>query len=336
MAVSTYRSRRLSTTLIFIASAAITFEASGASPADRWSPRQPVEVVVSFAPGGAGDRLARTLQKIFQEHRLVTTVLVANKPGGAGNVAWSYLESREGGGNHIALITPTIMTNYITGRSKYNYSDFTPIASLFSEHVVFTVQANSPVKDWNDLTARLRKDPSSITLASTSREGAAPLIFSLALKEAGIDPKAIKLVVFGSASQALAAVLGGHADVNLSTPESVKAHLSGNTVRVLAISSQQRISQGQLAEVPTLSELGINVSFKSWRAVLGPCNMTAPQVSYWDGVFSRMTAAEEWGKALAFQDATNEYRNSSDTRIYLKAQYDQLRLILTELGLSSK
>ncbi len=315
--------------MLFVSTATI-----GAAPPEQWFPKQPVEIVVSFAPGGAGDRLARTLQRNFQDRRLLQTVLVTNKPGGAGNVAWSYLEARESAGNCIALITPTIMTNYITGRSQYNYSDFTPIASLFSESVVFTVRVDSSIKDWKDLAARIRKDPTSITLASTSREGAAPLIFAMAMKEAGLDPKALKLVIFNSSGQALTAVLGGHADVNLSTPESIKAHVGGNTVRVLAISSQQRVAHGPLAGVPTLSELGTSVSFRSWRAVIGPRSLPAPQIAYWDDVFSKITATEEWGKEITSQDAANEYRNSIDSRTYLKGQYDQLRLILTELGLA--
>jgi len=60
---------------------------------------------------------------------------------------------------------------------------------------------DSPIKDWKDLTARISKDPSSISLASTSRVGAAPLIFAMAMKEAGLDPKALKLAVFNSSGR---------------------------------------------------------------------------------------------------------------------------------------
>src|SRR5690606_28357845 len=101
-----YRGRRLGAAFLFVAWGATAFDASGAAPA---SPQQPVEIVVAFAPGGAGDRLGRMLQKTLQQSRLVPTVLVINKPGGAGNIAWSYLESRAGVGTTLALTTPTIM-----------------------------------------------------------------------------------------------------------------------------------------------------------------------------------------------------------------------------------
>lgn len=304
------------------------------SASAQWTPKQPVEIVVPFAPGGAVDRIARTLQRIFQDKRLVPNTLVVNKPGGAGNVGWSYLDKHEGSGNHIAVITPTIMTNYITGRSQYNYSDFTPLAQCFTESVSFAVRTDSPIRDWNDLVARMRTDPGSVTLASSNREGAAPLTFAMAIKEAGIDPKSMKLVVFNSASQAAIAVMGGHADVVLSIAETVKPHLRENRVRVLAISAPRRPAEGPFASVPTLSEQGVNVSFRSWRGIIGPRNMSAAQIAYWDEVLARLVATEEWNKELPLYDATNEYQNSAGTRAYLKAQYEQLKAILTELGLA--
>lgn len=313
----------------------VLFGAAGiGTAAAQWAPKQPVEIVVGFSPGGAVDRIARTLQRIFQDRRLVFSSVVVNKPGGAGNVGWAYLDQHEGDGHYIAVTTPTIMTNHITGRSQYNYTDFTPIAQFFTESVAFAVRADSPIRDWSDLMARMRKDPASVTLASSSREGAAPLTFAMAIKEARIDPKAMKLVVFASAGQAVIAAVGGHADVVLSIAETVKLQLRENRVRILAISAPKRPAEGPLAAVPTLIEQGVNVAFRSWRGVLGPRNMPPAQIAYWDDVFTKMVATEDWNKELALYDAANEYQNSAGSRAYLTAQYEQLKAILTELGLA--
>jgi putative tricarboxylic transport membrane protein len=156
----------------------------------------------------------------------------------------------------------------------------------------------------------------------------------MAIKDAGIDPKSMKLVVFNSAGQAVMAAVGGHADVVLSITETVKPQLQENRVRILAISAPKRPAEGPLATVPTLIEQGVNVAFRSWRGVLGPRNMPPAQIAYWDAVFARMVATEDWKKELALYDAANEYQNSAGSRVYLKAQYDQLKAILTELGLA--
>jgi len=300
----------------------------------QWTPEQPVEIISANSPGGGVDRIARSLQRILHERKLVPRSIVVNKPGGAGAVAWTYLDRQEGNGHYLAVATPTIMTNHITGRSTYNHTNFTALAHLFTESVAFAVRFDSPIKNWADLMARMKKDPASVTLASSSREGAAPLTFAMAAKQAGINPRQTKLVVFNSTGEAVTALLGGHVTVTLTIAGAVSGHLSENKVRILATSASKRASYGPFAVVPTLMDQGVSVSFRSWRGILGPRNMPAAQVAYWDNAFARMVATEEWEKELATYDGANEYQNSTKARAYFETQYDQLKLILSDLGLA--
>lgn len=302
--------------------------------AAQWSPRQAVEIVVPFAPGGAVDRISRRMQSIFQDHKLVPNTIVSNRPGGAGNVGWTYLGQQAGSAHFLVVTTPTIMTNYIAGRSKFNYTDFTPLAQLFAESVAFVVAPDSPIKDWNDLVARMRKDPASVSLGSSNREGAAPLTFAMAIKAAGIDPRKMKLAVFNSASQAVTAAMGGHVDVSLSIAATAKGHVLDNRLRALATSAPKRPAEAPYSSVPVLAELGANVSFRSFRGILAPRNLGAAEVAYWDQVFAKMVATEEWEKEVAAADATSEYLDSTKTREFFKAQYEQLKGIMTEIGLA--
>lgn len=296
--------------------------------------KQPVEIIIPFAPGGAIDRIGRSLHRIFHEKRLSPNAIVVNKPGGAGNVAWAYLDKYERSGNHIAVVTPTMMTNHIMGRSQYNYTDFTPVAKFYSESVAITVRADSPIRGWNDLIAQLKANPASITFASSNREGAAPLTFAMAMKEAGIDPRLMKLVVFNSAGDAVLAAMGGHVDVALTIADTVKAQLGEKRVRVLAISASRRPAHEPFSAVPTLAEHGVNVSFRSWRGLLGPRNMSVAQLAYWDQVLARTVATEEWTRELATYDTVNEYLNSAESRVFLQGQYEQLKMILTATGIT--
>ena len=260
--------------------------------------KQPVEIIVPFAPGGAIDRIGRTLQRIFQEMRVGPNAILVNKPGGAGNVAWAYLDKQERSGNCVAIMTPTIMTNHIMGRSQYNYTDFTPLAKFYSESVAITVRAESPIRGWNDLMAKVQANPASITFASSNREGAAPLTFAMVMKEAGIDPRLMKLVVFNSAGEAVVAALGGHVDVALTIADTVRSQLQDGRVRVLALSASRRAAQEPFSAVPTLAEHGVGVSFRSWRALVGPRNMSAAQLAYWDEVLAKTIASEAWTREL--------------------------------------
>lgn len=336
MQMNVRKSTLLHSSSVRFAVAGLLLLAPSAWAQAQWAPSQPVEIVVGFAPGGGSDRSARKLQRLLQEKNFLTNVVVVNKPGGAGTVGWAYLDQHSGNGHYISVATPTLLTNHITGRSKYNYTDFTPIARLFTESAAFAVRADSPIKDWKDLVARLRKDPSAVALGSGTREGAAALAFAMAVKAAGADPKKTKLVVFNSAGEAVTAALGGHIDMAVVTSEGVKGHLGENRMRVLAISAAMRPTAGPFAAVPTLTEQGINVVFGGWRVVLAPGGIGPQQVAYWDSVFARLTATEEWKQELERSDARNEYLSSTETRRFLDAQYKPLKELMSELGLAKQ
>ena len=104
--------------------------------------------MVGSAPGGSNDKTARTVEKTLIEKRLLpTTLTVINKPGGGGNIALTYVSQKAGDAHYLAVATPSLLTNHITGSSPLNYTDFTPIASLFNDYIVFAVnptQASRP------------------------------------------------------------------------------------------------------------------------------------------------------------------------------------------------
>lgn len=84
-----------------------------AAPANSasWSPQKNVEIVVGVAAGGALDITAREVQRIWTDQKLVgVSHTVLNRPGGAGAVAWAYLNtSRKGDGHALSFASPTLL-----------------------------------------------------------------------------------------------------------------------------------------------------------------------------------------------------------------------------------
>lgn len=112
-----------------------------------WRPERPIEIVVPAGAGGSIDGTARLVQRILQNNRIVDTpVLAVNKAGGGGAIALNYLDQRSGDGHYLLTSTMSLMTNHILGRSKVTYTDYTPLATLFSEYMTFVVRPDSPLK----------------------------------------------------------------------------------------------------------------------------------------------------------------------------------------------
>ncbi len=300
-----------------------------------WKPDKPIEIIVGTGVGGGQDKSARTVQKILQERRLVDVpVTVVNKPGGGGAVGWTYLNQHAGDGNIIYVGNPTLLTNHIVGRSPISYTHVTPLAILLSESVAISVLPDSPFKVGKDLLARLKKDTASVSVAVGSSLGSTNHIaMALLAKAAGGDARRLKTVVFQGGGEAMTALLGGHIDVNSSAANNVVPHQEAGKLRVLGVASPRRLG-GVLADVPTWQEQGVNALVTNWRMVAGPKGMSAAQIAYWDGVLTKLTQSGEWKKDLATNLFEDTYRNSAATERYLRAEYEQFRTALSEVGMA--
>jgi len=316
--------------------AALLCAAAAAHAQPAWKPEKSVEIIIGTSPGGPQDRLGRTLQKVLQESRLVEVpVSVENKPGGGGAVALAALPQRTGGST-LMINAQTMLNNQITGKSPLPYTDFTALAILGIEYECVAVRADSPLKSAKDLVDRLKKDPSALSVSiGTSLGNAGHLAYALAMKAAGVDIKKLKTVAFNSAGDGITALLGGHIDLASTPPSAVLQHVQAGKLRVLVLTAPTR-AHGELANVPTWKELGVNSTHEVWRGLIGTRGMTRAQIAYWDDVLGRLVKTDAWKKELEQTQIENVYRNSAETVKYLKAEYDESRVILTDLGLAKQ
>ena len=309
---------------------------AGAAGAQAWKPTKPVELVVGSAPGGAPDVMARLVQNIFQGKGLVPSSAVVNKPGGGNTIGWAYLNQHAGDGHYIATYSPTVIGNKIMGTSQLSYTDFTPLNILAREYVVFSVKADSPISSMKELTARLKRDPQSVSFAfATARGNHNHIVLSMYLKSIGIEPKVAKAVVYPGGGPAMTAMLGGHVDVYVASPRSMLPLQREGRAKILGVSAPQR-QPGALAELVTLKEQGYDAVFFTWRGFMGPRGLRAPEIAYWDSVFAKLAQSEEWRKDTEQQFWNADYLLSAETRKHLDRENQLLTGILTELGLAKQ
>lgn len=313
--------------------------APSAAPAQAseaaWKPARPVELVSQSAPGSGTDTTARLIQKIWQTSKMVDVpVSVNNQPGGGGNVALAYVSQKSGDAHTLSIGSAAVLTTQIAGNSDFNYADFTPLAVLNSEYIVFAVRADSPIKTGKDLIERLGKDPASLSIAiGTAVGGVNHVATAHVAKAGGADPKKLKTVVFKSSAESVTNLLGGHVDVAVSSASSVLPFAA--QVRMLGLTAPKRMPGG-LNEVPTWKEQGLDLVLDNFRYAFGPPKLAPAQVAYWDGVFGRLRASDEWKKELDSNVWAGNDLRASEVAPYLKAQHDLLRTTLGELGFAKK
>lgn len=303
--------------------------------AQQWKPTRNVELVSASGAGSASDSALRLVDRMLHEKKLIeVSTSVVNKPGGGGNIGWTYLTQQSPDGHTLTLVIGNLISNQIIGRSALAYTDLTCVSQLFSEYTAIGVRTDSPVRDARDLLARLKADSGSLSAAiGTAFGGSGHIALALAAKDAGGDPKKLKAVVFPAFSQGLAAIYGGHIDLVANPHSSFLGPLKEGKLRVLAIAAPQRLP-GDFANVPTWKELGVDAEIEAFRAMAGPKGLSSAQVAYWEGRFRALSESPEWKELLATRAWVNRYAGREGCTAGFKRQYDQMRRGLSELGLA--
>jgi len=322
--------RMLQAALALVAAAV----ALGPAHGQAWRPDKPIELIAASGPGGNTDKLARTIQRILQDEKVVTTPLnVVNKTGGNQTIARAYLNQHPGDGHYLEVSNPTLLANHVMGITQQHYTDFTPIAALLAEYTVFSVRADAPFKSGAELMRHLAQQPESLSVGLTTRGGANHVALALAARAAGVDLKRMKVVSFRSNSESMTALLGGHIDLVASSASPALSHIRQGRTRAVAISAPRRMS-GVLAEVPTWTEQGVNAVNSNWRALIAPKGLQPAQTEYWEGAASRLAQSEAWKKELERNFWEAHFLTGRALQDFLAAEFKEQQEILGVLGLA--
>ena len=303
--------------------------------AQGWKPEKPVEIIVGCAPGCGPDNMARQMQRVFQTHRYVDSpISIQNKAGGGGTVARTYLNQFEANGHYLYHGDRGALAAHAMGRS--GYTDVTAVAILFGEYIGVAVKADSPIKSGRDLIERLRKDPAAHSFGiATSLGNANHQAVAGTLKRAGVDIRKTGNVVCQAGALAITAMRGGHIDVVPVSLGSWVSHMKTGTVRVIAVSSPERL-QDVFSGIPTWREQGANSVVFNWRAMYGPRGMTPVQVAYWENIFQRLIDTPEWKSEMVKVSGVDNFMGAAQMKKYMEEDYAEIRSFLVELELAKR
>lgn len=311
-----------------------------ASSAEKEGSNYPSKAITVVAPSGAGggwDLTARSLTKVLSETKIVEQPLtVENKPGGGGAVFMAEYATAQAENNEMLFVnSPPIVINNMKkeGNSPYGVKNTTPLAQLTKDYGAIVVKEDSKFKDLKSVLEEVKKDPSKLTFAGGSAPGSMDhLISILPAYEYGVDPTKVKYVSYDGGGEAITALLGGNADVIGTDASSVKEFLKAGKVRVLAVTSAERLA-GDFKDIPTAKEQGVDAEFTIWRGVFGPEKMSDEAKAYWEKSLEKLANSPEWKKEVETQGWDLDYKNGEDFKKFLEEQEGQVQQLLEALGM---
>jgi putative tricarboxylic transport membrane protein len=297
-----------------------------------WRPQREIELVAGTPAGGGQDRPARVLIDLLKD-TVGVPIKLTNIAGRGGGNAWDYLAEHAGDPHIVAINSPTIITNRLTGESALDLAALTPLANLYTEYLVFVVRPDAKVASAPQLLAQLEADPAAIRIAfATAIGNMNHMALAKITKQAGGDVGALRTDVFDSARYAVAHVVEGRADLAVITATSAVPELTSGVLRAMAVSAPARMA-GPFAQVPTWGESGIDCVVGTWRGVIGTSRMTAPQIAFWEQALLTAVRGDAWRAELARHHWVDTYLGAAATRDFLAGERDTMRSALGALGL---
>jgi tripartite-type tricarboxylate transporter receptor subunit TctC len=231
-------------------------------------PDKPITFVVNYGAGGTTDLTSRLLCGVA-EKALGESITVINKSGGGGTVGPTYLASKKPNGYTIGVtsFSPMGVAPHLM-KVTYDLKDFSFIAGVCRYLYGVAVKADSPYKTWGDLMKAIQSGK-RINFATPS-----PVQAILFPRLGNLEGKKFDNVVwvrYKSGKETTVALLGGHVDLIVGNPMDIAPQVKSGEMRMLASASPVRWPL--LPDVPTLKELGYNVSIDSWLGFAAPAGI---------------------------------------------------------------
>lgn len=257
-------------------------------------PQGPVTMTAGANLGSGFDLTIRSVVEALQEEKIVNVPLpVQNRPGGSGaDFLATMVERYNGADNQVSVTSLAMMTNQISGKSRYGYADVTMIARLMTEYFIVVARPDSPFSNLNDITTAIKSDPARVAVGA-AHDDEAP--FDLLVSAAGGEPGSVQYVTHEGGGDQSVALRNGDITAAIGGVSEFIDQITSGDLKALGVLAENRLPG---LGVPTAREQGLDVTLSNWRGLYGPPNMPQYAVDYWQRALARMVDSPTW-KAIA-------------------------------------
>ena len=248
-------------------------------------PGKPVRMIVAVPPGGPADTLARMVGPRLSE-ALGQTVVIDNRPGANGNIAYEMVAHAVPDGYTFVLVAAGIAINPSLYREvKYDVlKDFAPITQGIAVPNILVVHPSVAATSVKDLIALAKLRPGQLTFASAGNGSSGHLALEQFRLMSGIQ---LIHVPYKGGGPALTEVIAGQVQALFSLALAAIPQVKAGRVRALAITSAQRSALAP--ELSTVAELGFpGFEVVGWFGWVAPAKMPQQIIDRLNGEIVRI------------------------------------------------
>jgi len=303
------------------------------STAGGWAqvfPAKPIELVVHTSAGGGGDLFARTVAEIIAKEKLLPQpLIVSNKGGGGGTIAFNYVAGRRGDPYTLLAVPSTVLlTAPLRSGLDLGLDKFTPLASLGLDLNALTVAADAPWKTMAEFVEAAKREPNSIVIAFGSVGGTAHYLAYQIEKVTGARVRTVSM----KGAQAVLSVLGGHVHATTENLSEVMAHVEAKKMRVIGVPAAQRIAAAP--GIPTLREQGFDIRSGVRRGFAAPAGIPKEAAATYEAMLAKVHQSAEWKEYSTRNLLDSTYLDAAAWGRYLAERQPDMVQFMRDAGLA--
>jgi tripartite-type tricarboxylate transporter receptor subunit TctC len=298
-------------------------------------PERPIRLVVAFTPGGATDVVARQIANDLKD-AIGQPVVVENRPGANGQIAWSHVAGSEPDGYTLLMAENALAIS----QGLYKHINFDPIRQFDAVCLVATaplVLVTSTKVKANTLAefiATSKTVPGKYNFSSAGIGSVAHLVFEVFMAGAGMEAVHVP---YKGGGQAIGDVVAGHIDAAMSAISVARGLIEQGQVKGLAVTSPER--SPVLPNVPSLRESGVktaDVELRFWWGIFGPAGMPQAVKAKLSGAVAAALASPQLRERLAKLDIDPNFAPAPALQAKLANEITNWTKFIDERGIKAE
>jgi len=316
--------------LLCLLAGSLLLAAATATVAQQSYPSRPVRVVVSWAPGGASDLIARVVgQKLGEQ--LGQQLIIDNRAGASGAIGTELAAKSAPDGYTVLFggVTELVLNPQLVKVPYDAVRDFAAVSPLAFGYYVLVVHPSLPAKSVKDLVTLAKARPGEINYASGGSGSNLALVAELFKTTARIN---LTHIPYKGGGPAAMAVISGESQAMFSTIASSLPFVNSNRLVALALTGQKRSSL--LPKVPTFAESGLSgMDVGLWFALLTPAGTPREVIARLNAEVVKLAATPDYRtqiEKLGFEPFTSSPEKFS---AFMKAELGTWGKVIKAAGI---
>ncbi len=281
-------------------------------------PTRPVEMIVTWGPGGGADQTGRMIGKLL-EPLLKVSIPVDNVAGASGVTGLTKLLGGQPEGYQIAIITADTLGLLAEPKpQRWSLNDLSPIAVLIVQNSGFFVKADGLFKSWADVETKARTTELKVAVTGLGTPD------DVAVEQMKKRGRKFLSVPFAKPSERYVAVIGGHVDLLYEQAGDIRSFIESKQLAPVLFLANEAVAQ--FPNVPTTKALGMDLVLDQFRTVMVKAGTPATPLKVLTEKVAEAAKSPEYVKFLHDQWADPKSVLIGDAALgYVRQQIEALK-----------